>query len=66
VGQDAAHGRPSAVRELGLRGAVARLTALADSAAGAVPECPGREQLAALIRHEARRLLPKSLPVTAT
>jgi geranylgeranyl diphosphate synthase type II len=66
VGQDAAHGRPSAVRELGLRGAVARLTALADSAAAAVPACPGREQLGALIRHEARRLLPKSLPVTAT
>ena len=65
VGQDAAHGRPSAVRELGLRGAVARLEALADSAAAAVPECRGREQLGGLIRTEARRLLPKSLPVTA-
>jgi geranylgeranyl diphosphate synthase type II len=66
VGQDAAHGRPSAVRELGLRGAVARLEALADSAAAAVPDCLGREQLGALIRTEARRLLPKSLPVTAS
>jgi len=65
VGQDAVHGRPSAVRELGLRGAVARLEALADSAAAAVPECRGREQLGGLIRQEARRLLPKSLPVTA-
>jgi geranylgeranyl diphosphate synthase type II len=65
VGQDAAHDRPNAVRELGLRGAVARLEALADSAAAAVPECRGREQLGALIRMEARRLLPKSLPVRA-
>jgi geranylgeranyl diphosphate synthase type II len=65
VGQDAIHGRPSAVRELGLRGAVARLETLADSAAAAVPECRGREQLGALIRMEAHRLLPKSLPVTA-
>jgi geranylgeranyl diphosphate synthase type II len=62
VGQDAAHGRPSAVRELGLRGAVARLESLADAAAAAVPACPGRVELGALIRQEARRLLPKSLP----
>ncbi|MCX8134171.1 MAG: polyprenyl synthetase family protein [Roseococcus sp.] len=66
VGQDAAHGRPSAVRELGLQGAVARLHALAESAATAVPDCPGREQLGALIRQEARRLLPKSLAAAAT
>jgi geranylgeranyl diphosphate synthase type II len=62
VGQDAAHDRPSAVRELGLRGAVARLEALAEAAAEAVPDCRGREKLGALIRQEARRLLPKSLP----
>lgn len=63
VGQDAAHGRPSAVRELGLRGAVARLEALAESAAAAVPPCRGRAELGALIREGARRLLPKAMPV---
>ncbi len=63
VGQDAAHGRPSAVRELGLRGAVARLEALAEQAAAAVPPCRGRAELGALIREGARRLLPKALPV---
>lgn len=62
VGQDAAHGRPSVVRELGLSGAVARLEALAEAAADAVPPCPGRAALGALIRREARRLLPKGLP----
>jgi len=61
VGQDAAHGRPSAVRELGLDGAVARLKTLADAAAAAVPPCRGREELGAMIREGARRLLPKSL-----
>jgi geranylgeranyl diphosphate synthase type II len=61
VGQDAAHGRPSAVRELGLDGAVARLKSLADAAAAAVPPCRGRDELGAMIREGARRLLPKSL-----
>lgn len=65
VGQDAAHGRPSAVRELGLRGAVARLEHLAEAAAAAVPACRGREALGALIREGARRLLPKALPAGA-
>lgn len=65
VGQDAALGRPSAVRELGLRGAVARLESLADAAAAAVPDCRGRAALGALIREGARRLLPKTLPAGA-
>ncbi|WP_206931020.1 polyprenyl synthetase family protein [Roseococcus thiosulfatophilus] len=65
VGRDAALGRPSAVRELGLRGAVARLEALADAAAAAVPPCRGRAALGALIREGARRLLPKTLPAGA-
>ncbi|MBV9537345.1 MAG: polyprenyl synthetase family protein [Acidisphaera sp.] len=61
VGQDAARGRPSAVQELGLAGAVDRLEALAAEAARAVPPCPHAGELRALIRQEASRLLPKEL-----
>ena len=65
VGQDAAHDRPSAVRELGLKGAVKRLEELADLAVEAIPPCPGRDALGALMRQEARRLVPKTLPAHA-
>lgn len=65
VGQDAAHDRPSAVRELGLKGAVKRLEELADLAVEAIPPCPGRAELGALMRQEARRLVPKTLPAHA-
>lgn len=64
-GQDVAHDRPSAVRSLGIAGAVQRLEALAEAAAAAVPECDGAAELRALIRLEARRLLPKTLALTA-
>ena len=39
TGQDEAHGRPSAVRSLGLDGAVAHLKALVDASVEAVPPC---------------------------
>ena len=61
VGQDDAHGRPSAVRELGVDGAVRLFRELMDSAVDAIPECPGSQQLAALIRMEAKRLVPKEI-----
>jgi len=65
VGQDTTHDRPSAVRELGLKGAIKRLEELAEAAADAIPPCRGREELGALMRHEARRLVPKTLPAHA-
>jgi geranylgeranyl diphosphate synthase type II len=61
AGRDAALGRPSAVRALGVAGAVARLEELAAAAAAAIPPCPGEADLRALIRSEATRLLPKKL-----
>ena len=64
-GRDIAHDRPSAVRSLGVRGAVSRLEELAESAAAAVPSCDGAEALKALIRLEARRLLPGKLALSA-
>jgi geranylgeranyl diphosphate synthase type II len=61
VGQDDAHGRPSAVRELGMAGAVAHFRELMDAAVDAIPPCPGAQQLAGLIRLEAQRLVPKEI-----
>jgi geranylgeranyl diphosphate synthase type II len=60
-GQDVALGRPSAVRQFGLDGAIARLEQLAEGAVAAVPPCPGAAGLRAHILSETRRLLPKEL-----
>jgi geranylgeranyl diphosphate synthase type II len=40
-GQDAAHDRPNAVRELGLEGAIHRLQDLVGEAAASIPDCRG-------------------------
>lgn len=61
VGQDQTHDRPSAVAELGVEGALARLRTLIGAAVDAIPPCPGREALAALVRQEMHRLLPTAL-----
>jgi geranylgeranyl diphosphate synthase type II len=61
VGRDAALGRCSAARELGLEGALARLDALTEAATAAIPPCPGAEMLRGLVRMETRRFLPKEL-----
>ncbi|ESQ16372.1 MAG: hypothetical protein N838_06085, partial [Thiohalocapsa sp. PB-PSB1] len=61
VGQDAAHDRPSAVAELGLDGALGRLTELVTGAADSIPVCRGRDTLRTLVYEEMRRLLPEHL-----
>lgn len=61
VGKDLALGRPSAVRELGLDGAIMRLESLAAAAVDAVPACPGATALRGHILTETMRLLPKEL-----
>ncbi len=61
VGQDAAHGRPSAVRELGVDGALDRLVGLIAEAVDSIPVCPGAEKLRALVVGEMQRLLPQHL-----
>jgi geranylgeranyl diphosphate synthase type II len=60
-GQDVALGRPSAVTELGLDGAVHRLHDLVAAAIGAMPACPRGHELRALMLSEAKRLVPKKL-----
>jgi len=61
VGQDQAHDRPSAARELGVSGAVERLEELVNDAVIAIPPCPGADELRKLIRAELMRLLPEGL-----
>jgi geranylgeranyl diphosphate synthase, type II len=61
IGQDEAHGRPSAAREWGLRGAVRALSDLLDETVAMVPECQGQARLQAAIRHEMKRFLPEGL-----
>ena len=68
TGRDAVLGRPNAVAEFGLPGAVARLETLVAEAVASIPSCRGAPSLRALVNAEARRLLPKSLtaPLIAT
>jgi geranylgeranyl diphosphate synthase, type II len=59
VGQDATHSRPSAVRELGQGGAIARLDALCDEVVTRLPACAGRHELVAFIRGWQTRVIPQ-------
>ncbi|WP_137181318.1 polyprenyl synthetase family protein [Roseomonas sp. AR75] len=65
VGRDVVLGRPSAVAEFGLDGAVARLRALSEAAVAAIPCCPGQAALRALMLQEAQRLVPRKLAAAA-
>jgi geranylgeranyl diphosphate synthase type II len=65
IRQDTALGRPNAVRELGVEGALKRLRSLAEEAIAAIPACPGADALEAIIRGESKRLVPRSLAVYA-
>ncbi len=58
VGRDRSLGRPSAVHEFGLAGALEHFEHLVDHAGQAVPEGPGAKPLRALLQAEAHRLLP--------
>jgi geranylgeranyl diphosphate synthase type II len=61
VGQDATHGRPNAVHQLGLEAAIRRLGNLVDQAVTSIPDVPGAPLLRDLIRHEAQSFLPRRL-----
>lgn len=61
VGRDVALLRPSSASELGLDGAIAHFDQLVGCAIRAVPDCKGAEQLRALVRLEAERLVPHSM-----
>ena len=57
IGRDVALGRPSAVRMLGLDGAVSRLRGLLGEALASIPDCAGAAELRAYIAEQAERLL---------
>ena len=61
AGRDLALGRPSAVREYGVSGAVQRLRHLLAEAGRSIPPCAGAAALQELIESEARRLVPAEL-----
>jgi geranylgeranyl diphosphate synthase type II len=61
VGRDRCLGRPSAVNEKGLSGALLHFEQLLDQASDAVPAGPGSLGLRKLLRAEANRLLPATL-----
>lgn len=58
VGQDDLHGRPSAVAQLGVQGAIGRLKDILGGAIASIPSCPGEAQLAEMVRLQAERLTP--------
>jgi geranylgeranyl diphosphate synthase type II len=61
VGRDAELGRPTAVVQYGLRGAVRHFTGVIAEATASIPDCPGAEFLRELVDLEAQRLLPDAL-----
>lgn len=61
AGQDAAHGRPSAVAELGVAGAVAHLRDILGGAIASIPSCPGEAMLAQMVRAYAEKMTPARL-----
>ncbi len=58
VGQDALHGRPNAVSELGVEGAFARLNDILAGAIASIPSCPGEAALAQMVRKQADHIIP--------
>ncbi|MFC3614256.1 polyprenyl synthetase family protein [Lutimaribacter marinistellae] len=58
VGQDDLHGRPNAVAELGVKGAVDRLKQILSGAIASIPSCPGEAALARMVSHQAERIMP--------
>lgn len=61
VGQDDRLDRPSAVREMGVKGATRLLKERIEAAVESVPECRGKHRLKMMIHHEASRLLNNAL-----
>lgn len=58
VGQDDLHGRPNAVTELGVYGAVDRMKDILSGAIASIPKCPGEAMLAKLVNTQAETLTP--------
>jgi geranylgeranyl diphosphate synthase type II len=58
VGQDDLHGRPNAVTELGVQGAIGRMKDILGGAISSIPRCPGEEMLARMVNAQAEVLTP--------
>jgi geranylgeranyl diphosphate synthase type II len=58
VGQDDLHGRPNAVSELGVQGAIARMKNILGGAISSIPRCPGEATLAKMVNAQAEILTP--------
>ncbi|MCY4336162.1 MAG: polyprenyl synthetase family protein [Litoreibacter sp.] len=58
VGQDDLHGRPNAVIELGLDGAIQRMRDILGGAISSIPKCPGEALLAKMVTAQAEVLTP--------
>ncbi len=65
AGQDAAHGRPNAVSEMGVAGAVSYLKDILAGAIASIPACPGEAALAQLVTAYAARMTPAAARATA-
>jgi geranylgeranyl diphosphate synthase type II len=61
IGRDAALGRPSAIDELGMAGAVKCLKQLVADAVDSIPDCAGIDTLRAIIIAQSQRLLPSAM-----
>ena len=58
AGQDDRHGRPSAVAEWGVAGAMERLSDTLAGAIASIPSCPGEAMLAKAVRAQAQAIMP--------
>jgi len=58
VGQDDLHGRPNAVAELGVEGAIARMKDILSGAIASIPKCPGEAMLAKMVNAQTEMLTP--------
>lgn len=57
AGQDDLHGRPNAVKVLGVTGAVARLKDILAGAIASIPSCPGEALLAQMVQWQSERII---------
>lgn len=58
VGQDDTHGRPNAVTEFGIDGAIDHMRKILTGAIASIPKCPGEAMLAKLVTAQAEVLTP--------
>ncbi len=58
TGQDDLHGRPNAVTEFGVQGAIERMKDILSGAISSIPKCPGEAMLAKMVNAQAEVLTP--------